>query len=215
LQLFSQLAILLGGSADDQPIQRALLKTEQAEIIRRARAGDLDSCRSIHERYSGRILNFIYKMVDSREDAEDLTQDVFLRAFRELKSLVDEQAFESWLYRIARNEVYQRFRKWRPERELRDQPSEAEDEPAFDPADIRPTPQDSYLQAELGTRIRKVLQSLPPKLREVFVLAVIHEKSYAEICEIVGRSLLSVKTDIFRARQFARKNLEQYLEARK
>jgi RNA polymerase sigma-70 factor, ECF subfamily len=175
----------------------------------------LDSCRWIHEHFAGRILNFIYKMVDSREDAEDLTQDVFLRAFRELKSLVDEQAFDSWIYRIARNEVYQSFRKRRPERDLRDVPLENEEGPVFDPADVRPTPQDTFLQTELGTRIRTVLQSLPPKLREVFVLAVIHDKSYAEISEIVGRSLLSVKTDIFRARQFARKSLEHYLEAKK
>jgi RNA polymerase sigma-70 factor (ECF subfamily) len=175
----------------------------------------MDSCRWIHERFAGRILNFVYKMVDSREDAEDLTQDIFLRAFRELKNLLDEQAFESWLYRIARNEVYQSFRKKRSERELRDLPADSDEDASFDPADIRPTPQDSFLRAELGTRIRLVLQSLPPKLREVFVLAVIHDKSYAEISEIVGRSLLSVKTDIFRARQWARKNLGQYLETQK
>jgi DNA-directed RNA polymerase specialized sigma24 family protein len=59
------------------------------------------------------------------------------------------------------------------------------------------------------------LNSLPPKLREVFVLAVIQEKSYAEIAEIVGRSLLAVKTDIFRARAIARKLLGKYLEANK
>jgi len=85
----------------------------------------------------------------------------------------------------------------------------------MDPADRRPTPQDRVLQTELGTTIRSVLLSLPPKLREVFVLAVIHEKSYTEISEIVGRSLLSVKTDIFRARQHARKVIGEYLEVRK
>jgi RNA polymerase sigma-70 factor, ECF subfamily len=191
------------------------LEIEQAEIIRRARAGDLEACRQIHAQYAGRILNFIYKMVGSREDAEDLTQDVFLRAFHDLKSLLDEDRFESWLYRIARNEVYQSFRKKRSERELRDAPVDVSGEVNFDPADGRPTPQDWILQAELGSRIRTVLSELPPKLREVFVLAVIHEKSYAEICEIVGRSLLSVKTDIFRARQFARKTLGQYLEVHK
>lgn len=190
------------------------MNSEQAEIIRRAQAGDLEACRLVHDCYASRILNFIYKMVDSREDAEDLAQDVFLRAFHDLRSLQDAERFESWLYRIARNEVYQSFRKKRSEREMRELPAGPE-EVVFDPADSRPTPQDSMLRTELGTRIRMVLKSLPPKLREVFILAVIHEKSYAEITEIVGRSLLSVKTDIFRARQFARKNLGQYLEAQK
>lgn len=193
------------------------MKSEQAEIIHRARAGDLDACRQIHEGYARRILNFIYKMVDSREDAEDLTQNVFLRAFHELKNLQEVERFEPWLYRIARNEVYQAFRKKRSEPALREPPGgERESEVVeFDPADYRPTPQDTVLQAELGTTISSVLRSLPPKLREVFVLAVIDEKSYAEISEIVGRSLLSVKTDIFRARRCAREMLGQYMEARR
>ena len=190
------------------------MTSEKAETIRKARAGDLDSCRRIHEEYGRRILSFIYKMVDSREDAEDLTQNVFLRAFQELRSLQDAERFESWLYRIARNEVYQAYRKKRGEPAIADPAGlEREGEHVeFEPADRRPTPQDKMLHAELGSTIREVLQSLPPKLREVFVLAVIHEKSYAEISEIVGRSLLSVKTDIFRARQYARKSLGQYLE---
>ncbi len=193
------------------------MNNEQAEIISRARAGDLDACRQIHQVYARRILNFTYKMVDSREDAEDLTQNVFLRAFQELKNLQDVERFEPWLFRIARNEVYQAFRKKRAEPAIQE-PAGSEDEgeyAAFNPADRRPTPQDTILHAELGSTIRTVLRTLPPKLREVFVLAVIHEKSYAEISEIVGRSLLSVKTDIFRARQHSRKSLGRYLEVDK
>lgn len=190
------------------------MKSEIAEIIREACAGDLDACRRIHDVYARRILSFIYKMVDSREDAEDLAQNVFLRAFRDLRSLQDAERFEPWLYRIARNEVYQSYRKKRSEPSWKEpDPGQRESESReFDPADDRPTPQGRVLNAELGTAIRNVLRALPPKLREVFVLAVIHEKSYAEISEIVGRSLLSVKTDIFRARQFARKTLAQYME---
>ena len=192
------------------------MKNEQAEIIRRARDGNLAACREIHDVFARRILNFIYKMVDSREDAEDLTQNVFLRAFQDLKSLQEPDKFESWLYRIARNEVYQSFRKMRGEMAHRDFDhwDDAERQ-EFDPADARPTPQDAVLHTELGTMIRSTLGSLPPKLREVFVLAVIHEKSYTEISEIVGRSLLSVKTDIFRARRHARKVLGKYSEAQK
>jgi RNA polymerase sigma-70 factor (ECF subfamily) len=150
-------------------------------------------------------------MVDSREDAEDITQNVFLRAFHELKSLQDPARCEPWLYRIARNEVYQVFRKRHGE-PGRHERAHDDEQIQIELPDRRPTPQDAVLHDELGSRIRLVLRSLPPKLREVFVLAVIHEKSYAEISDIVGRSLLSVKTDIFRARSFARKTLGQYLE---
>jgi len=190
------------------------LKSEQAERIRRARAGDLEAFRQIHEEYGRRILNFIYRLVDVREDAEDLAQEVFLKAYAEIGRLQDTERFESWLYRIARNEVYQSYRKKRGQPEGHDVDPEDADEPrpGTEWVDARPTPQDEMLQGELGSRIRKVLASLPPKHREVFVLAVIEQKSYAEIAEIVGRSLLSVKTDIFRARSFARKALSRYLE---
>jgi RNA polymerase sigma-70 factor (ECF subfamily) len=156
-------------------------------------------------------------MVGSREDAEDAAQNVFLRAFQELKSLQDPERFEPWLFRIARNEAYQVFRRKRGEPAIQEPPGveSSGDKFGFDPADSRPTPQDDVMRLELGTTISSVLGSLPPKLREVFILAVVEEKSYAEISEIVGRSLLSVKTDIFRARRSAREMLGQYLEAQK
>ena len=193
------------------------MKSEQAETVRRARSGDLGAFREIHQAYGQRLLNFIYRMVDSREDAEDLAQNVFLRAFRELGGLKDPERFESWLYRIARNEVYQSFRKRRSEPAVKDPPQAGKDgdHPDIEWADSRPTPQDQLLQDELGRRIRGVLRTLPPKLREVFLLAVVDERSYAEVSEIVGRSLLSVKTDIFRARRIARNSLEKYLETAK
>ncbi len=193
------------------------MKSEQANDIQRAGAGDIEAFRRLHEEYGKRILNFIYRIVDSKEDAEDLAQNVFLIAFQELKKLQDPEKFESWLFRIARNEVYQTFRRKRTEPRKLEPPvsRESENRPDFEVEDDRPTPQDQILHAELGYRIRVVLNSLPPKLREVFVLAVIQEKSYAEIAEIVGRSLLAVKTDIFRARAIARKLLGKYLEANK
>jgi RNA polymerase sigma-70 factor (ECF subfamily) len=193
------------------------LKSEQADIIRRARAGDLEAFRQIHEEYGRRILNFIYRMIESKDDAEDLSQNVFFLAFHELGKLQNEDRFESWLYRIARNEVYQLFRRKRSEPALQESPASghAGEQVDLEVKDIRPTPQDYILNEELGEAIQRVLGSLPPKLREVFVLAVIHEKSYSEISEIVGRSLLSVKTDIFRARSQARKALGKYLEVEK
>jgi RNA polymerase sigma-70 factor, ECF subfamily len=193
------------------------LKNALAEIIRGAQNGDLEAFRQVHEAYAHRILNFINRMVDSREDAEDLTQNAFLSAFHELTKLQEVEKFESWLYRIARNEVYQYFRRKRIEPKGYEPANEGQDDIqlSLNLTDGRPSPQEQILHKELGATIRKLLVSLPPKLREVFILAVVEEKSYAEISDIVGRSILSVKTDIFRARGQARRYLGSYLEVKK
>src|SRR5262245_12282471 len=126
------------------PFEKSL-KTKQADIIGRARAGDVEAFHVIHEEYGRRILNFIFRMVDNREDAEDLTQNVFLNAFHELRSLQDDGRFEPWLYRIARNEVYQAFRRKRGKHQMLDPTdgSAAVESRQYRLVDARPTPQDS------------------------------------------------------------------------
>jgi RNA polymerase sigma-70 factor (ECF subfamily) len=179
--------------------------------------GDLSACHELYDEFAKRVFNYIYRMVDDLEDADDLAQNVFVRAFRELKNLRNEERFEPWLYRIARNEIYQRFRKMRvvPERQVAANGERKGAQAKLDQADGMPTPQERLNHAELGMKIRNVLISLPSEHREVFVLAVMQEKSYAEVAEIVGRSLQSVKTDLFRARLHVLKTLGQSLEIEK
>ena len=185
------------------------MNSEQAETIRRARGGDLDALRQLHQEYGKRILNFIFRMVGSREDAEDLAQNVFLLAFRQLKGLQDESRFESWLYRIARNEVYQKFRRKQVD-SLDEESSKPFAERSQD-RQLSGQPEKALLNEELGEALQSALNALPLKLREVFILAVVDEMSYQDISEIVGRSLLSVKTDIYRARLMTKEQLSRYM----
>jgi len=183
-----------------------------AQMIERAKKGDIDAYQSIYDLFSRKVLNFIYRMVASIEEAEDLTQETFVTVYQKLESLKDDDKFEPWLFRIARNYVYQKYRKRVPPTVSVDSQDE-EGRSASELADERKDPQEEFQAEELDDVIRAVVLELPEKYREVFVLSAIQDLSYQEIAEIVGRSLASVKTDIHRARLQVRKRVKEYLKA--
>jgi len=193
-----------GGS----PADSALL----VKWIRRAKKGDLRSFEKIYDLYARRILNFVHRMVNSAEEAEELTQETFVTVYQKLGSLKDNTKFEPWIYRIARNYVYQRYRSRPPATVSIDLVNE-EGLPSNQLPDARKTPYEAFQALELQNVVQEVITSLPEKYREVFVLSAIDHCSYQEIAEIVGRSLPSVKTDIHRARLEVRRKVKEYLRS--
>lgn len=181
---------------------------EIRKLVAEARNGNRDAFKTIYETFGPRIYNFLYKLLGSKNEAEDVAQQTFLTVLKRLGSLRDPDLLESWIYRIARNEVYQKFRR-KPVDSLEDDESKPFAEKAEDPR-LQGQPEKELLNEELRGVLSSVLQSIPIKLREVFILAVVDEKSYQEISEIVGRSLLSVKKDIYRARLIAKEKLSRY-----
>ncbi len=161
--------------------------------------------------YGRKILNYIFRMTGSREDAEDLMQDTFILAFRNLASLKENRKFQSWLFRIAQNSVFQKYRGKNPQFESLDQEGPGESSEIKKLADEVKSPEQDVLSDELEQVIQRVIDSLPEKYRQVFVLSAIHKLSYQQISEIVGRSLASVKSDIHRARVEVRDKIKQYL----
>ncbi len=185
----------------------------QAPDVRRlvedARNGNREAFHSIYECYGSRIYNFLYRLLGSKHEAEDATQQTFLIALHRLATLRDPDFLESWIYRIARNEVYQKYRR-RQIDSLDDDSSKPFAETAED-SRTEGQPEKALLNEELGEALQSALNSLPFKLREVFILAVVEEMSYQDICGIVGRSLLAVKTDIYRARLMTKERLSRYI----
>jgi RNA polymerase sigma-70 factor, ECF subfamily len=184
--------------------------SEIRKLVQDAQAGNRNAFETIYGNFSSRIFNFLYRLLGSRNEAEDLTQQTFLIALKQIKTLRDPGQLESWIYRIARNEVYQKFRRKRVA-SLEDEVPESDDQ--IEPREDRlhANPEKVLLNEELGHQLQAVLHGLPLKLREVFILAVVQEMSYKEISAVVGRSLLSVKTDIYRARLTAREELGRYV----
>jgi RNA polymerase sigma-70 factor (ECF subfamily) len=179
--------------------------------IQRAQKGDIGSYQNIYDSFARKVLNFVYRMVHSLEEAEDLTQETFVAVYQKLGTLQDSDKFEAWLFRIARNFIYQRYRKRAPAAVSIDAPS-ADGRLMTELVDSRKNPDEEYQTQELEGVITKVIADLPEKYREVFVLSALQHLSYQQIANIVGRSIPSVKTDIHRARLEVRDSVKKYLK---
>ena len=95
-------------------------EVEDRDLIARARRGKVEAYNLLVSRWEKRVYNYLYRLVGNREDALDLTQDAFLKAYQNLAKLEDEGRFAPWLFRIAHNEAYSLLRKTRPDGELED-----------------------------------------------------------------------------------------------
>ncbi len=179
------------------------------KLVEEAQNGDGAAFQALYEHFAPRIYNFLFRLLGSKDEAEDVAQQTFLNALRQLRTLRDAGQVESWIYRIARNEVYLRFRR-KKAISLDDEEVDVDIE-KLEESRLYADPEKLLLNMELGSVIQSVLNSLPARLREVFVLAVIQGFSYQDITGIVGRSLLSVKTDIYRARLLVKEELRKYL----
>jgi RNA polymerase sigma-70 factor, ECF subfamily len=179
--------------------------------IRKAKKGDIRAYQEIYQVFARKVLNFIYRMVNSTEEAEDLAQETFVAVYQKLRTLKDNSKFEPWLFRIARNFVYQRYRTRSPSTVSIDALDE-NGQQVTQLVDTRKNPDEAFQSVELEDVVADVIEELPEKYREVFVLSALQRLSYQEIAEIVGRSLPSVKTDIHRARLEVRKRVKDYLK---
>jgi RNA polymerase sigma-70 factor (ECF subfamily) len=150
-------------------------------------------------------------MTGSRQEAEDLAQDTFVLAYRKLETLNDPRRFQSWLFRIAQNNVYQLYRGKKPVIESIDEEDSAELSDLQRLSSPRHGPEASLLSTELEDIIHAAISELPEKYKTVFVLSAIQKLSYQEISETVNRSLASVKSDIHRARVAVRDKIKEYL----
>jgi RNA polymerase sigma-70 factor (ECF subfamily) len=193
----------ISGSAEIRP--------EIVSLVRQSQKGDLDAFRQLYERFIQKILNYLYRMTGSKDEADDLAQDTFVLAYRKIGDLKNPERFQSWIFRIAQNNVYQLYRGKKVQVESIDQEESQELSDFQKLATPLKSPEDAVLTEELEQLITDVIQELPEKYRTVFILSAIEKLSYQEISNIVERSLASVKSDIHRARVIVRDRIKDYL----
>jgi RNA polymerase sigma-70 factor (ECF subfamily) len=177
-----------------------------ALLVRRCIAGDAAAWEEIVQRYHRRIYNICYRFAGSADDAQDLTQEVFIRMYRTLNSYdVERGAFVTWLTTMTRNLLVDHFRKTRQDRltdSLDTTPSEHEDAVPLGERipDAGPAPDSGIQSREARETVHQALQKLSPELREAVILRDLQDMDYKEIAMVLKVPEGTVKSRINRGR---------------
>ena len=180
--------------------QRTYMEFEKQleKIVHRCQNGERAAFGELFEMYQPRLKYYVRRLDSGGTNIDDILQDIWLTVFKKIYKLKDAQTFAVWLYRIARNKVYDGFR--RKDRLVR-LPEEAEfpvsgsDEPVFDANDTE--------------KLHRALNELKPYHREVLTLYFIGQMSYQSIADVVGCSIGTIRSRIFYAKQSLREEMER------
>lgn len=185
---------------------------DDRDLVRRSRAGDLDAYDTLVRRYQGRIYGLVYHMTSNKEDAEDLVQDVFLTAFRNLHRFKERAAFYTWIYRIGVNRTlnFLKKRKRRQAVSLNDTDAGVERDEAYKLLASRETPFRGVSLSELGAKLNKALQTLSEKHRAVVVLHDVQGLSGDTVANMLGCSQGTVRSRLFYARRQLQNELAEW-----
>lgn len=182
----------------------------EAELVRKAAAGDGDAFEQLVLSYEKAIYNLCLRMCGNSDDAMDLAQETFLKAWRNLGAFRGDAAFSTWLYRLCSNVCIDHLRREGKRKVI---PLHTEDddgeERTIDVADPAPGPQERLEAADQRQQVADALQSLEPEYREALTLRVIHDMSYADIADVLQVREGTVKSRIARAREKMRQAMEK------
>lgn len=190
---------------------------EQLALVQAARAGDMSAFEQLIKLYDRNVFRIAQHITQNREDAEDVVQDAFLKAYQNLSKFQGNSKFYTWLVRIAVNEALMRLRKRKSDKTVSmDEDVETEDGSVpREVADWSPNPEQQYGQSELNDILGKTIQGLPLGFRTVFVLRDVEGMSTEETAEMLGLSVPAVKSRLLRARLQLRDRLNRYFKKNK
>ena len=169
----------------------------QQFLLLRCQMGDKDALAELIERYERPLRYFINRLLDDSELTEDIFQDTWLTVIKRIHGLREIDAFPAWLYRIARNKVYQQLRKKRYVSEL-DENIAIEDNAG-----------EEVFSAEDAAKVHKSLKELPPEYREVLMLRFLEQMSYEQIAQVLDCKLGTVRSRLHYAKIALKKELEK------
>ena len=194
--------------AESNEGEERLSAATDEELVRRAKEDDERAFGELVSRYESKVYSLALRMIRNPEDAEDVLQDTFLRAYRGIKSFQGASTFSTWIYRITANSALMRLRKKQlPTVSIEDSD---ERETPVNIADWTPGPVEQLLSRELQHEMDEAIEALPPEFRQVFVLRDMEEMSNAEVAEILDLSVAAVKSRLHRARLKVRNRLAGY-----
>jgi RNA polymerase sigma-70 factor (ECF subfamily) len=186
--------------------------SDELALVQRAKAGDVGAFEELVRRYDRNVFRIAQHITQNREDAEDVVQDAFLKAYNNLAQFQGQSKFYTWLVRIAVNEALMKLRRRRPERtvSLDEEVKTEDDSVPREVADWSPNPEQQYTQAELRDILDRTIHGLPATFRTVFVLRDVEGLSTEETAEALDLSVPAVKSRLLRARLQLRERLNKY-----
>jgi RNA polymerase sigma-70 factor, ECF subfamily len=174
------------------PVVKPLSELDDSELVGVAARGDREAFDVLVERHRRTVYQVCYRFVNNHEDASDLAQDAFVRAWKGLKNFKGQSALSTWLYRIAVNVCLNRVSARTPAMEPIDSTDHV--------ADLRiEGAQHAMIREERAVAVRKAIASLPDKQRATLILRTYHDMSHQQIADVLGSSVGAVKANFFHA----------------
>ena len=187
----------------------------EAALIGRIQNGSREEFRVLVQRYQSRVYSVAYRLMGDPEEAEDIAQEAFLRAYRNLGRFQGQASFYTWVYRITTNLALSRLRylerRGRGKSESVEQSREDPERRGLDPIDTGPNPREQLIEQDLEKRIGEALGRLPTMFRIVVVLRDIENKSYEEVARLTGLPLGTVKSRLHEGRAKLQQMLAEFL----
>ena len=189
---------------DDADLQRAVLELQSGSRIE-------DNSRLVFERYYPWVRRFFERLGYTPQDSEDLAQEVFSKAFRQIGSFRRDGSFKAWLFAVAsnlhRNQRRNRFREKRRGQELSIEATGESGERLYEPETEAPSPERATYQRERWEAAAKAVRELPPQMGRALALRVDQDLKYRDIAVVLQISIETVKAHLFSARQRVRDEL--------
>src|SRR5258708_3462936 len=190
---------------------------DELVLVQAAKKGDLEAFSELVKRYDRNVFRIAQHITHNEEDAQDVVQEAFLKAYTNLEQFQGNSKFYTWLVRIAVNEALMKLRRRRSDKTVSLDEDVVTEEGSMprEVADWSPNPEQLYGQSELGDILKKTIQGLPPGFRTVFVLRDVEGLSTEETAEMLGLSIPAVKSRLLRARLQLRERLAKYFKSKR
>lgn len=181
------------------------------ELVAAVLAGDRDRFGVLIDRYQGRLVNYLFRLLRNADDAYDLAQEVLVKVYQVLDRYDPQYKFSTWLFRVAQNAAIDQIRRRRLKLvSLRQEDEEGESRDWDLPSAAR-GPYGDLRNRERGGAIQEAIEALPWEYRELILLRHFGELPYEEIAKLKGMPLGTVKNKLFRGRQMLKEKLQDFL----
>jgi RNA polymerase sigma-70 factor (ECF subfamily) len=197
---------------------KSIQREQEQALVQHCRRGDREAFARLMRLYQRQIFNYTYRMLGNAEEAEDLTQDIFVAAFRGIRGFRGEAKFSTWLFRIALNQTRNRIKYLSRRNFFARQAKRAEPGNNFTAeypeaiADSGPSPEQFTMTKDLVSKVQECLNQLGHQARQIIVLRDVQGFSYEELSQMLSLNLGTVKSRLHRARAALQECLAEYIE---